>query len=351
MKRQQIDGIVNELLAESGEFSSGELAHRAGLTRQGIQRHLRRLVAAGAIVRAGAGRGTRFKAAPGRGFPAPPASRETPQEERLGGEVLPLEGLREDEVWRRMREGIEALRVLPGRAGSDLEYAFTEMVNNAIDHSGSGSVEIAWTRRGGRIAFEIRDHGIGAFEKVRAGFGLRDHLEALQELSKGRVTTAPDRHTGEGLFFASRVASRFELECNGLRWEVDNDRGDFSVRSVPPMAGTRVRFEIDPSSARDLLGIFNAHTDDDRTFDRTTIVVRLFEREGTFVSRSEARRLVHGLEKFRRVVLDFRGVEAVGQGFADEVFRVWARDHPGTEVVPVNMGAAVEFMVRRARPR
>jgi len=66
------------------------------------------------------------------------------------------------------------------------------------------------------------------------------------------------------------------------------------------------------------------------------------------VSRSEAKRLLHGLDRFREVVLDFRGVEGVGQGFADEVFRVWAHAHPQTTLIPVHMNRAVEFMVRRA---
>jgi hypothetical protein len=67
-----------------------------------------------------------------------------------------------------------------------------------------------------------------------------------------------------------------------------------------------------------------------------------------FISRSEATRLLHGLEKFREVVLDFKGVELVGQGFADEVFRVWSRAHPDTHFVPVNMKEPVEFMVEGA---
>lgn len=57
---------------------------------------------------------------------------------------------------------------------------------------------------------------------------------------------------------------------------------------------------------------------------------------------------MQGLAKFREVVLDFEGVESVGQGFADEVFRVFARAHPGTRLVPIRMGKAVEFMVQRA---
>jgi hypothetical protein len=82
-----------------------------------------------------------------------------------------------------------------------------------------------------------------------------------------------------------------------------------------------------------------------------TRVVRLSAIGVTFVSRSEARRLVHGLDRFREVVLDFDRVESVGQGFADEVFRVFARAHPRTRLVPTNMGEAVAFMVGRARGR
>ena len=66
------------------------------------------------------------------------------------------------------------------------------------------------------------------------------------------------------------------------------------------------------------------------------------------MSRSQARRLVSGLERFREVVLDFRGVELVGQGFADEVFRVWARQHPEVALIPTAMNEAVAFMVERA---
>jgi len=79
------------------------------------------------------------------------------------------------------------------------------------------------------------------------------------------------------------------------------------------------------------------------------ISVRLFRIGVRFISRSEAKRVLQGLEKFREVVLDFSRVEDVGQGFADEVFRVWAREHPAVRITPVSMSPAVEFMVERAR--
>ncbi|NCO57422.1 MAG: STAS-like domain-containing protein [Deltaproteobacteria bacterium] len=47
--------------------------------------------------------------------------------------------------------------------------------------------------------------------------------------------------------------------------------------------------------------------------------------------------LGHGLPRFREVVLDFAGVAAVDQGFCDGLFRVWARAHPETRLLPVRM--------------
>ncbi|HEX4404491.1 MAG TPA: STAS-like domain-containing protein [Polyangia bacterium] len=77
--------------------------------------------------------------------------------------------------------------------------------------------------------------------------------------------------------------------------------------------------------------------------------MKLFEHGVRFVSRSEAKRLLLGLERFREVILDFAGVEGVGQGFADEIFRVWAKGHGDTRLRAENMTVPVTFMVERAR--
>jgi hypothetical protein len=77
----------------------------------------------------------------------------------------------------------------------------------------------------------------------------------------------------------------------------------------------------------------------------------LFEIGTEFVSRSEAKRLLRSLEKFEEVELNFQNVRSVGQGFVDEVFRVWAADHPSQKMVPINMNAKVKFMVERGMPK
>ncbi len=54
------------------------------------------------------------------------------------------------------------------------------------------------------------------------------------------------------------------------------------------------------------------------------------------------------LERFEEVVLDFSGVDEIGPAFADEIFRVFANEHPGTNLSPVNANDSVARMIRRA---
>ena len=77
------------------------------------------------------------------------------------------------------------------------------------------------------------------------------------------------------------------------------------------------------------------------------MLVKLLQRE--YVSRSEAKRLLANLGKFREVVLDFRDVKAIGQGFADEVFRVFTSAHPETKLAAENANPVVDAMVRHVR--
>jgi hypothetical protein len=84
-------------------------------------------------------------------------------------------------------------------------------------------------------------------------------------------------------------------------------------------------------------------------FTRTRATVELGPLGRALVSRSEAHRLVEGLPKFTHVTLDFSGVDVVGQGFCDEVFRVFGRAHLTVQLEPVAMNDAIAFMVARVR--
>jgi hypothetical protein len=95
--------------------------------------------------------------------------------------------------------------------------------------------------------------------------------------------------------------------------------------------------------------VFNEYTDLDKQpgFHKTVIPVKLMEYEGeSLMSRSQAKRLISRFDRFLEVVLDFSGVEIIGQGFADEIFRVFANAHPQVHLSPINCGKNVVDMIR-----
>jgi hypothetical protein len=88
---------------------------------------------------------------------------------------------------------------------------------------------------------------------------------------------------------------------------------------------------------------------DEFQFNKTVIPVRLAQYENEkLVSRSQAKRLLARIERFKHVIFDFAGVFAIGQAFADEIFRVYARNHPDIVLLSVKMEPNVEKMVNRA---
>ncbi|MBS2967046.1 MerR family DNA-binding transcriptional regulator [Actinocrinis puniceicyclus] len=262
---------------------------------------------------------------------------------------LTLLGLAEHEVWLRVVSDLSIDTT--SAAGKIMAYAFSEMLNNAIDHSESETVAISWWKNEDLWCFEISDQGIGAYIKLLTVLKLGSEFEAVQELSKGKRTTDPARHTGEGIFFTSKMVDIFQLVSSGVRWTVDNIRDDTALGEAPGSSGTIVVCQIDPHTTRQVADVFKQFTED-YAFVRTRPTVKLFEIGTTFVSRSEARRLLDGLAAgFDVVEVDFNRVTDVGQGFVDELLRVWPATHPGKKVIPINMNPAVEFMVKRGLRR
>ena len=192
---------------------------------------------------------------------------------------------------------------------------------------------------------------VRVFPKLRNGLGLANNFEAVQELSKGKRTTDRFHYTGEEIFFTSKAVDLFRLTSSGVRWTVDNLRSDTALGLIPEFAGTTVVCQLDPKTNRTLPGVFKEFTSD-HSFVRTRPVVKLFEIGTVFVSRSEARRFLDGLDAdFDTLEVDFSGVTDVGQGFVDELLRVWPAAHPSKTVIPANMNPAVNFMVQRGLSR
>ncbi len=322
---------IRLLLSERDTIAPRHVVAATGLTRQAVHYHLVQMLETGEIVRVGAGRGTRYRRA------ADFAAR------------YPLAGLQEDAVWGEVLDHVARLREARDNVRAILTYAFTEMLNNAVEHSSGTEAHVVCWAAAETYAFDVSDDGVGAFRHVREKLNLPDDFEAVRQLAKGKLTTLPERHTGEGIFFTSRMVDRFEIHAGGLRWVVDNRRSDEAVGEVPTRRGTRVRCELHRQSTRTTAEIFERYADAESfAFGRSAVRVRLYQTGGMFVSRAEARRLASGLEQFGEVTLDFSGVPEVGQGFVDELFRVWAGQHPETRLTPTNMVPAVERMVGRA---
>jgi anti-sigma regulatory factor (Ser/Thr protein kinase) len=262
-----------------------------------------------------------------------------------------LQGLDEHVVGKEVDAAIARWFHLSRDDDGAVTYAVTEMVNNAIDHSGGKKVTIDVSAHIDKLEIRIVDDGIGVFKRLAEQAGLTAPKDALVQLEKGKLTTMPERHSGEGIFFTSKIARRFRLEAGDLAWIVDNEVNDRTVEKLDKrVKGTTVVLTFVPGKIEKLEDVFRRYTGEDNAFTKTRTTVKLAEVSAQLLSRSEAKRVVAGLEKFAHVTLDFHGVERVGQGFVDEVFRVFADAHPAVELAPTRMNESVAFMIGRVRP-
>lgn len=373
MKRSKSD--IDALILTSVESHPDDLVgHVAGLlsvTPRMVLKHVSRLVSEGRLTSTGRTKGRRYASAgvvaENTGVPRKPQTiaRVTVEQlrKRFAFDVSPA--LHEDDVW--LSQLAPELRDLPENVRRICQHGLTEMINNVIDHSEASELEIVLERSDGKIHFVIVDNGIGAFEKIRAALGLTDYKEASLELYKGKFTTDPSRHSGEGIFFTSRSFDTFFLNANGCAWmrvdaaavksgvpgqEFENFQHDGKGAAPAIVKGTSVALVIDEKSPRQLKDVFDSASVDparDFAFDKTSFPLAAAQTAtGPLVSRSQAKRVLARLENFRAVELDFAGVAEIGQAFADEVFRVFRVAHPGVALTWINAAPDVERMIRRA---
>ena len=266
--------------------------------------------------------------------------------------TLKLKNLQEDDIWNEIRKVPNFIESLSEQAETSLHSAFTEILNNAIDHSKSGTVSIKIESTKTDVAFTIRDFGIGAFNSLMAKNHYEDTLTAIQELIKGKNTSDPLHHSGEGIFWTSKIADYFELNSYEYSLIVDNLINDYTVKKLEkPLLGTEVIFKINQQSTKSIRDLFHQYSLDEKslTLDTTTIPIKLYNLGEVWISRSQAKKLLVDLEKYKKIIFDFSGVDLIGQGFADEIFRVYQNAHPNMILEPVNMNDTVAILVNDAR--
>jgi DNA-binding Lrp family transcriptional regulator len=329
------DSIV-DYLKKRGSTGSKELSKHLGISRQALNVHFKTLINSGEITRTGATRNTRYH-----------HSSFNPAPEVYKGDFS-IAGLDENRVYQRAALSLNLTHNLKPGVEVISHYAFTEMLNNAIDHSESGKVRVVAELGSGVLKFEIKDWGIGVFFSLAHKLGYPDEHDAMVQLIKGKTTTMPEAHSGEGIFFTSKAADRMVLRSHHIQLEWHRGHQDVFVSSRRFMKGTQVSLEIQRGSRTKLAEVFARFAPEkfDYQFAKTLVQVKLLEHE--YISRSEARRLLLNLDKFKAIELDFNEVNTVGQGFTDEIFRVWACSHPEIEIKPINANQAVTAMIRHA---
>jgi len=335
-----IERLIIKLLAKDRQVASDQVAKLTGISRQAAHKRLAKLVREKKLLKIGTTRHAYYV----------PFSTQQAKELLKAPLRLRLKnkGLQEDYVFDRLEAAGDLIKKLPPRAKDILRFAFSEMLNNAIEHSRSSYVNLEIGEKDNSVYFQISDFGIGIYNNLREKLHLDNDFDALQELLKGKRTTDPTRHSGEGIFFTSKIADFFEIASSKLHLIMDNIINDKIIRDIRPCKGTKVKFTLNVNTRKDLPALFNKFTDEEFNFSKTMVSIKLYEAGANYVSRSQARRLLFGLDKFKTVALDFKGLKGIGQGFADEIFRVYKSEHPDISLEPINASPAVILMIKRA---
>jgi anti-sigma regulatory factor (Ser/Thr protein kinase) len=231
-----------------------------------------------------------------------------------------------------------------------IEYAITEILNNAQDHSGGNNVSISIYQDKHELSVTISDNGVGIFKHLMEHLHLEQALDAAIELCKGKLTTQPERHSGEGLFFTLHAVDRLTICANAHCLELTDSQATFN-KEAQEISGTKVTVQLRKTMNRSLETVFNAfcHVNEDEipVFDQTVFRLQLAQTEGRLISRSQAKRVMNGMERFAIVEVDFTGVDNIGQGFADEMFRVWPSFHKETVIKATHANEKVNKLISR----
>jgi anti-sigma regulatory factor (Ser/Thr protein kinase) len=327
--------ILEHLESHPHDVSKLTSEHFA-ITRQAVNKHLQRLTTEHAIVEAGKTRNRTYKLAT--------LSKWDKRYELAPGTLA------EDVVWR---DDIgKVIGDMPDNVLAIWHYGFTEMFNNALDHSSGTSIYIEISRNAVNTEMIVQDNGVGIFKKIQTALGLLDERHAILELAKGKLTTDPKRHTGEGIFFSSRMFDEFDILSGGVFFSHKfEDREDWILERDRFNNGTLVWMKLNNHTSRTTTKIFDQYTSgDEYGFTKTVVPVRL-ARYGNenLISRSQAKRLLARVELFKKVLFDFRDVPTIGQAFADEIFRVFAKSHPDIELLAIHTSSEVKRMIERAQ--
>jgi anti-sigma regulatory factor (Ser/Thr protein kinase) len=308
------------------------LARQFGFSRQTAHKYLIKEVENGSIIKTGRTRWTSYFLASGKHI-------EFTEEIKTG--------LEEDKIWSKYVKPM--ILSFPENIYRICAYGFTEIFNNAIDHSEGTRIFTDIEISNNTLTIQIMDNGMGIFKKIQKALNLSSIKESILHLSKGKFTTDPSNHTGEGIFFTSRMFDSFSILSSDTYYTFKNEDWFLSPEKNEDFGqGTLIKMVISLNSKKMPKEVFDQYTDQEIGFGKTIVAVALSaDPNDPHVSRSQAKRLLIGLEKFKTIVLDFKGVISAWQAFVDEIFRVFQNEHPNIIIRYVNANDEVESMIKR----
>lgn len=338
-RTQEIQNFIIQNVEKNPRNITSLASEEFSISRQAVHKHINHLIDDGILTAEGATRNRQYALAIINEFEI----------------QYPLEQTAEDKVWRK--DIRPYLSDVPSNVMQIFEYGVTEIINNAIDHSEGSTVTIRFCRTAMWATISIGDNGAGIFNKIQKKLDLDDPRHAVLELSKGKLTTDPAHHTGEGIFFTSRMFDVFSISSGRL--DLSHIADPNSVKGIDflledqetDFPGTLVRLKLSLDSSQRIEKVFDYYTTTDGYgFDKTIVPVFLAAYgDENLISRSQAKRLLARFDKFKEIVLDFEKVDKIGQAFADEIFRVFTNSHPEISLYPINRSEQIQNMIQRAR--
>ncbi len=336
-RAQAIRSFILEKIPQHPKDIVAITALAFAVTRMTVHRHLTRLLRDQKIVKTGTTKGASYFL-------------KASLDKTLIFQIQPE--TQSSQVWDEYMQ--DSFSRLPPSVLEICRYGFKEVFNNACLYSGGKGVVVKTVWKKDSLELSIIDDGKGIFQSIQKALGLQDIRESVLQLTKGNFTTLPKQHSGRGLFLVSRLFDVFGLFSDGLFYCKDNLGDDWYLekRKITKSKGTRVSMAIKfdcERTLRQVLGQYGVQSEGSSAIEKTEILIKLSQMEDEpYISRLQAKRVLLGMEKFGRVVLDFHNIPTVGQAFVEAVFGEFQARHPEVVIATIHTNPDVQFMIDKS---
>ena len=326
---------ILRLIKRKGQFTSAELQEKFAISRAMAHKYLKKFIEDGKIEKINKTRNSYYK--------------KTSKITNNAVYIFKFSVKQDNDEnisFQRISELSRLKRIVNKNSYEVANYIITEMINNVLDHSKSVKYKVKLSVDSYKVNCDITDFGIGVFNSIRQKFNLPSDEDAAILLMKGKTTTYSERHTGEGIFFSMKLADSYFVSSGKI------SLGHYSkenpvMKQVRLIRGTKIYFSLSRSSKKGIREVFDefAGKEFDYKFGKTKVSMSLGKSVKSLISRSEAKRLMAGAEKFKVVELDFKGINEIGQGFAHEIFGNFKKTHKNIELRIINANNIVKMMI------